>query len=67
VAEKKKEAYEDEVERLYSLGIFEPVAGHTNWIKSIVPVAKPDGSIRVSRGTSTTPRRLTKFSSELHG
>ena len=47
VPEKKKEAYEDELERLCSLGIIEPVAGHTDWIDSIVPVAKPDGSIRL--------------------
>ena len=47
VLEKKKEAYKDELERLCSLGIIEPVAGHTDWINSIVPVAKPDGSIRL--------------------
>ena len=47
VPEKKKEAYKDELERLCSLGIIEPVAGHTDWINSIVPVAKPDGSIRL--------------------
>ena len=45
VPEKKKEAYKDELERLCSLGIIEPVAGHTDWINSIVPIAKPDGSI----------------------
>ena len=39
--------YKDELERLCSLGIIEPVAGHTDWINSIVPVAKPDGSIRL--------------------
>ena len=47
VPEKKKEAYKDELERLCSLGIIEPVAGHTDWINSIVPVAKPDGLIRL--------------------
>ena len=47
VPEKRKEAYKDELERLCSLGIIEPVAGHTDWINSIVPVAKPDGSIRL--------------------
>ena len=47
VPEKKKEAYKNELERLCSLGIIEPVAGHTDWINSIVPVAKPDGSIRL--------------------
>ena len=44
---KKKEAYKNELERLCSLGIIEPVAGNTDWINSIVPVAKPDGSIRL--------------------
>ena len=47
VPEKKKAAYKDELERLSSLGIIEPVEGHTDWINSIVPVAKPDGSIRL--------------------
>ena len=40
---KKKEAYKDDLERLCSLGIIEPVAGHMDWINSIIPVAKPDG------------------------
>ena len=47
VPEKKKAAYKDELERLSSLEITEPVEGHTDWINSIVPVAKPDGSIRL--------------------
>ena len=47
VPEKKKQAYKDELERLCSLGIIEPVERHTEWINSIVPVAKPDGSIRL--------------------
>jgi len=45
VPKKTKEAYKDELERLCSLGIIEQVAEHTDWINSIVPVAKPDGSI----------------------
>ena len=45
VPEKKKEAYKDELERLCNSGFIQPVAGHTDWINSIVPVAKPDGSI----------------------
>ena len=44
VPEKKKEAYKNELERLCSLGIIEPVAGHTDWINSIAPVAKPGDS-----------------------
>ena len=47
VPEKNKEAYKDKLERLCSLGIIEPVEGHTEWINSIVPVSKPDGSIRL--------------------
>ena len=47
VPEKKKEAYKNELERLCSLGIIKPVAGHTDWINSIVPVGKPDGSIQL--------------------
>lgn len=42
-----KPAYKDELQRLRSLGIIELVEGHTDWINSIVPVAKPDGSIRL--------------------
>ena len=45
--QKRREAYKDESERLCSLGIIEPVAGHMDWINSIVPVAKPDGLIRL--------------------
>ena len=44
-APEKKEAYE--LERLCSLDIIEPVGGHTDWINSIILVAKPDGSIRL--------------------
>ena len=47
IPEKKKEAYEEELERLCSLGIIETAEGHTDWINSIVPVAKPDGLIRL--------------------
>ena len=46
--EKKKSAYKDELERLCSSGIVEPVQGHTvDWINSVVLVSKHDGSIRV--------------------
>ena len=47
VPEKKKEAYKNELERLCSLGIIKPVAGHTDWINSTVPVGKPNGSIQL--------------------
>ncbi|PFX11924.1 Retrovirus-related Pol polyprotein [Stylophora pistillata] len=47
VPEKEKAAYKEELEKLYSSGIIEPVQGHTDWIDSVVPVSKPDGSIRL--------------------
>ncbi|PFX30005.1 Retrovirus-related Pol polyprotein [Stylophora pistillata] len=47
VPEKKKAAYKEELERFCSSGIIEPVQGHTDWINSVVPVSKPDGSIRL--------------------
>ena len=40
VPKKKKEAYKNELERLCSLGIIEPVAGHTDWINSICSCCK---------------------------
>ena len=48
VPEKKKSAYKDELERLCSSRIVEPVQGHTvDWINSVVLVSKQDGSIRL--------------------
>ena len=47
VPEKKKAAYKEELERLCSSGIIEPVQGHTDWINGVVPVSKPDRSIRL--------------------
>ena len=47
VPEKKKAAYKEELERLCSSGIIEPVVGHTDWINSVVPFSKPDESIRL--------------------
>ena len=47
VPEKKKSAYKDELERLCSSGIVEPVQGHTDWANSVAPVSKHDGSIRL--------------------
>ena len=76
VPEKKKEAYKDELEILCSLGIIKPVAGHTDWINSIVPVAKPDGSIRLCldpKDLNTSIKRnqyysktIEEVSAELH-
>ena len=47
VPEKKKAAYEKELERLCDSGITEQVQGHTRWLNSVVPVSNPDGSIRL--------------------
>ena len=76
VPEKKKEVYKDELERLCSLGIIEPVAGHTDWINSFVPFAKPDGSIRLCRDPKDLnnsikrnqyySKTIDKVSDELH-
>ena len=56
VLEKNKKAYKDGLERLCGLGINPPVARHKDWINSIVPVAKPDGSIRLC----LDPKNLNK-------
>lgn len=45
VHEKKNAANKEELERLCTSRIIEPVDTHTNWINSIVPDTKPDGSI----------------------
>ena len=40
-------AYKAELERLNKEGIITGVHKHTEWINSIVPVMKPDGSLRL--------------------
>ena len=40
-------AYKTELERLVKEGIITEVHKHTEWINSIVPVMKPDGSLRL--------------------
>ena len=47
VPEKKKAAYRAELERLQQEGVIVKEDGHTEWINSIVPALKPDGSIRL--------------------
>ena len=47
VAVSLKPPYKAELERLTQLGIIKEVREHTEWIKSIVPVKKPDGSLRL--------------------
>ena len=42
VPEKKKAAYKEELESSAC-----PVQGHTDWINGVVPVSKPDRSIRL--------------------
>ena len=60
-----------------SSGIIEPVQGHTYWINSVVPVSKPDGSIRlcldpkhlnksIKRNQYHT-KTIDEVSAELHG
>ena len=77
VPEKKKAAYKEELERLCSSGIIQPVQGHTDWINSVVPVSKPDGSIRlcldlkdlnksIKRNQYYT-KTIDEVSAELHG
>ena len=77
VPEKKKAAYKEELERLCSSGIIETVQGHTDWINGVVPVSKPDGSIRlcldpkdlnksIKRNQYYT-KTIDEVSAELHG
>ena len=47
VPEKKKAAYKAELDRLVDIGVITKEDGHTQWINSIVPAVKPDGSIRL--------------------
>ena len=47
VAVSLKSAYKAELQRLLDAGIITEVHGHTEWINSIVPVKKPDGSLRL--------------------
>ena len=77
VPEKKKAAYKDELERLCSSGIIEPVQGHTACINSVVPVSKPDGSIRLCLDPKDLNKSIKRnqyysktfdeVSAELHG
>lgn len=47
VPEKKKMAYKEELERLQREGVIVKEDGYTDWVNSIVPALKPDGSIRL--------------------
>ena len=47
VALSLKSAYKAELKRLIELKIIKEVQEHTEWINSIVPVKKPDGSLRL--------------------
>ena len=42
-----KPLYKAELERLTQLGVIKEVREHTEWINSIVPVKKPDDSLRL--------------------
>jgi len=45
VAVSLKPPYKAELKRLTQLGVIKEVKEHTEWINSIVPVKKPDGSL----------------------
>ena len=47
IADSLKSAYKAELQRLLDVGIITEVHGHKEWINSIVPVKKPDGSLRL--------------------
>ena len=76
VSEKKRAAYKEELERLCSSGIIEQVQGHTDWINIVVPVSKPDGSIRLCldpkdlnksiKGNQYYTKTIDEVSAELH-
>ena len=72
VPEKKKAAYKEELESSAC-----PVQGHTDWINGVVPVSKPDRSIRlcldpkdlnksIKRNQYYT-KTIDEVSAELHG
>ena len=47
VAVSLKSPYKAELKRLTQLGVIKEVREHNEWINSIVPVKKPDGSLRL--------------------
>ena len=47
VAVSLKPPYKADLERLTQLAVIQEVREHTEWINSIVPVKKPDGSSRL--------------------
>ena len=47
VAVSLKPPYKAELERLTQLGVIKEAREHTEWINSIVPIKKPDGSLRL--------------------
>lgn len=77
VPEKKKAAYKEELERLCSSGIIEPVQRHTDWISSVITFSKLDASIwlcldpkdlnkSIKRNQYYT-KTINEVSAELHG
>ena len=60
-----------------SSGIIEPVHRHTDWINSVVPVSKPDGSVRLCldpkdlnksiKRNHYYSKTIDEVSAELHG
>jgi hypothetical protein len=47
IPEKKKNAFRAELQRLQDQGIIVKEDGHTEWVNSVVPALKADGSIRL--------------------
>ena len=45
IAVSLKPAYKEELKRLVELGVIKEVQEYTEWINSIVPVKKPNGSL----------------------
>jgi hypothetical protein len=45
--EKKKQAYEAELQRMEDLGIIKKTEEHTKWVNSVVPACKANGDIRI--------------------
>ena len=77
VAEKIKEPYKATLDKMVSQQIIAPTDCHTDWISSIVPVQKEDGSLRLcldpgdlNKALKRDPyhmRSIDEVSPELHG
>ena len=57
VAVSLKPLYKAELERLTQLGVIKEVRELTEWINSIVPVKKPDGSLQLCLDPKISTKR----------